>query len=32
VTRRFFEVSLSSPLEEWLAEAPSHPVFRLRTG
>jgi deazaflavin-dependent oxidoreductase (nitroreductase family) len=31
-TRRFFEVSLSSPLEEWLAEAPSHPVFRLRTG
>jgi deazaflavin-dependent oxidoreductase (nitroreductase family) len=29
VTRRFFEVSLDSPHEEWLAEAPSHPVFRL---
>ena len=29
VTRRFFAVSLDSPHEEWLAEAPSHPVFRL---
>ena len=30
VTRRFFHVSLDSPLDEWLAEAPSHPVFLLR--
>lgn len=30
VTRRFFEVSLDSPDEAWLAEAPRHPVFRLR--
>lgn len=30
VTRPFFEVSLSSPEEEWVAEAPAHPVFRLR--
>ena len=30
VTRPFFDVSLSSPNEAWLAEAPSHPVFRLR--
>lgn len=29
VTRPFFDVSLSSPDEAWLAEAPSHPVFRL---
>ena len=29
VTRRFFEVSLHSSSEEWLAEAPRHPVFRL---
>ena len=29
VTRPFFEVDLSSPDEEWLAEAPRHPVFRL---
>ncbi len=29
VTRPFFDVSLSSPAEEWLAEAPRHPVFRL---
>ena len=30
VTRPFFEVSLDSPIEAWLAEAARHPVFRLR--
>jgi deazaflavin-dependent oxidoreductase (nitroreductase family) len=30
VTRRFFEVRLDSSHEAWLAEAPRHPVFRLR--
>ena len=30
VTRPFFDVSLSSPDEAWLAEAPRHPVFLLR--
>lgn len=29
VTRPFFDVSLDSPHEAWLAEAPRHPVFRL---
>ncbi len=29
VTRPFFDVSLSSSHEEWLAEAPRHPAFRL---
>jgi deazaflavin-dependent oxidoreductase (nitroreductase family) len=29
VTRPFFEVSLESSTDEWLAEAPRHPVFRL---
>ena len=29
LTRRFFAVSLDSPQEAWLAEAPRHPVFRL---
>lgn len=29
-TRRFFEVDLDAPREEWLAAAPGHPVFRLR--
>ena len=29
VTRPFFDVSLESPDEAWLAEAPRHPVFRL---
>jgi deazaflavin-dependent oxidoreductase (nitroreductase family) len=29
-TRPFFGVRLDSPDEEWLAEAPRHPVFRLR--
>ena len=29
VTRPFFEASLESSDEEWLAEAPRHPVFRL---
>lgn len=31
VTRPFFGVSLSSSEAEWLAEAPRHPVFRLRS-
>lgn len=30
VTRPFFDVSLTSSDDAWLAEAPSHPVFRLR--
>lgn len=30
VTRPFFDVSLASSDAEWLAEAPRHPVFRLR--
>lgn len=30
VTRPFFDVTLDSSLEEWVAEAPRHPVFRLR--
>jgi len=30
VTRPFFDVTLDSPGEAWLAEAPRHPVFRLR--
>ena len=30
VTRPFFDVSLRSSAEEWLAEAPRHPVFELR--
>ena len=29
VTRPFFSVSLDSPQEAWLAEAPRHPVFLL---
>ena len=29
VTRPFFAVTLDSPQEAWLAEAPRHPVFRL---
>jgi deazaflavin-dependent oxidoreductase (nitroreductase family) len=29
VTRPFFDVSLESSEEEWLAEAPRHPVFVL---
>ena len=29
VTRPFFEVTLDSPDEAWLDEAPRHPVFRL---
>ncbi len=31
VTRPFFDVSLSSGHDEWLAEAPRHPVFLLRS-
>ena len=31
VTRPFFDVSLASSPEEWLAEAPRHPVFRLHS-
>ena len=30
VTRPFFDVGLDSTHDEWLAEAPRHPVFRLR--
>jgi hypothetical protein len=30
VTRPFFDANLGSPDEDWLAEAPRHPVFRLR--
>lgn len=30
VTRPFFDVSLDSSADEWLAEAPRHPVFALR--
>jgi deazaflavin-dependent oxidoreductase (nitroreductase family) len=30
VTRPFFDVSASSPEEDWIAEASRHPVFRLR--
>jgi deazaflavin-dependent oxidoreductase (nitroreductase family) len=29
VTRPFFDVKLASPEEDWVAEAPRHPVFRL---
>ena len=32
VTRPFFDVSLDSPDEAWLNEAPRHPVFRLTPG
>ena len=30
VTRPFFDVTPASPEADWIAEAPSHPVFRLR--
>jgi hypothetical protein len=30
VTRPLFDVSLGSSAEEWLAEAPRHPVFVLK--
>ncbi|HUG65374.1 MAG TPA: nitroreductase family deazaflavin-dependent oxidoreductase [Gaiellaceae bacterium] len=30
VTRPFFDVTLDSPREDWVAQAPRHPVFRLR--
>ena len=29
VTRKFFGVTLKSPLEDFIAEAPRHPVFRI---
>ena len=32
VTRPFFAVTLESTPEEWLADAPRHPVFRLIPG
>jgi len=32
VTRPFFDVTASSPLEDWVAEAPLHTVFRLGSG
>ena len=31
VTRSLFDVTLEATHDEWLAEAPRHPVFRLRT-
>ena len=31
VTRPFFDVTLESSQEDWLAEAPRHPVFRLES-
>ena len=31
VTRSFFDVTLDASHDEWLAEAPRHPAFRLRT-
>jgi len=31
VTRRFFAVTLRSSHEEWLVDAPRHPVFELRS-
>ncbi len=31
VTRPFFDVGHGSSREEWLAEAPRHPVFRLKS-
>jgi deazaflavin-dependent oxidoreductase (nitroreductase family) len=31
VTRPLFEVTLDSSAEDWLAEAPRHPVFRLES-
>jgi deazaflavin-dependent oxidoreductase (nitroreductase family) len=31
VTRPFFDVSLESPTEDWLAEARRHPVFALES-
>lgn len=32
VTRAFFAVTLDSSADEWLADAPRHPVFRLVPG
>jgi hypothetical protein len=32
VTRPFFDVTLDSPYDDWLAEAPNHPVFELVPG
>ena len=29
VTRKFFDVTLQSPLEDFIAEAPRHPVLRI---
>ena len=29
ITRKFFDVTLKSPLENFIAEAPRHPVFRI---
>jgi deazaflavin-dependent oxidoreductase (nitroreductase family) len=31
VTHSFFEVTLASPHEEWLADAPMHPVFLMHS-
>jgi deazaflavin-dependent oxidoreductase (nitroreductase family) len=32
VTKPYFDAGVDSPLEEFAAEAPRHPVFRLETG
>jgi hypothetical protein len=29
ITRKFFQVTPASPIEEFVAEAPRHPVFRI---
>ena len=29
ITRKFFDVTPHSPLEDFIAEAPRHPVFRI---
>ena len=31
VTHSFFDVTLASPDDDWLADAPMHPVFRLHS-
>ena len=32
ITRPYFDVTLDSPLEAFIAEAPRHPVFRIQRG
>jgi deazaflavin-dependent oxidoreductase (nitroreductase family) len=31
ITRPFFDVTVASPADDFIAEAPRHPVFRLRS-